>query len=289
MGYKKIVQYGDTVEIYHYDKPIHRKQPPSWIKHNQLVEGVKPLQSTSVKKKRAKKTLLSSRKKGVYLRSDSSIRRSKINFFRLCHHNNHLADTIHFLTLTFPLDYELNYKKARRHVSDFMARLKKRNGGVPVRYISVPELTKEEQWHFHLLVYDLPSEISGRPISIRRYDKRKEQFEFVQATTERFTRTIQMLFQRGYVDIVPATYTSAGIAGYMAKYMAKALGDSRYEITRGYNCSRGIEKIRSAGGNSLSQFDEYLIPVEGVAESMETVYSVPYLGNCRYKKIKIIK
>jgi len=266
MGYRKIVQYGDTIEIYDYDKSINKKGGINYKKAHELMHGVARIDESqrvlSLAQKRKKQIRIQSRSKGTYQRSKASIRRSKQNFFRLCHHNNCLAETIHFVTLTFIDD--IPYKKALAYLKRFMERVQTYKSEIPVSYISVPELTKKGRWHFHLLVYDLPPET---------------------AKLERETRNFQRLFQRGYVDISVATYNSMGIAGYMAKYMAKALGDTKNEATRGYSTSRNIEKITSAGGNTLSHYSDMIIPTEKVADIENREYDVPYLGLCRFTKI----
>jgi hypothetical protein len=132
---------------------------------------------------------------------------------------------------------------------------------ISISYISVPEVTKKNRYHFHLLVYDLPPEASQ---------------------CERKTRNLQRLFERGYIDTLLATYVSAGLAGYMSKYMGKALTDFKNEATRGFNCSRNIKKVRSAGSNSLSEYADLIYP-QGTTKTSE--YDVPFLGKCRYKKI----
>jgi hypothetical protein len=285
MGYTKVVQYGNVTEVYEYEKD-HKQSSLSKKKELRVSqpEIYNALYGTSsVVKERQRKARLQSKEKGTYRRSEASVKRSKRNFFRLCHHNNCLADSIHFLTLTF--SYDLSYSQANRHVKRFMERIRSSQPEVPVDYISVPELTKKGRFHFHLLVYNLSTEIAGHPIRVRKFNKRKQRWEVEQATTERFTRNIQMLFERGYVDIVPATYTSKGIAGYMAKYMAKALKDTRYEAVRGFNSSRGIKKVRSKGGNSLDQHLDLIIPTEDLEDVEENMYDVPYLGTCRFRKI----
>jgi len=278
MGYTKIVQYGNITEIFEYEREI-KPRPPSQLKAERLVNGGSnngQVHTFDVVKKRKNKIRSEAKKKHNYVRSDSSIKRCRTNFFRLCHHNNSLAQTIHFLTLTFA--YDLTYSEASRHVKRFMERVRKNQPEIPVHYISVPELTEKGRFHFHLLVYDLSPRLSGKPISTN--SKKNGQI-----TTERKTRNLQRLFQRGYVDIVFATYTSRGIAGYMAKYMAKSLADSRYTTTRGYNCSRGIAKISSAGSNSLNTWFDMILPDGEVADIQESSYDVPYLGLCRFTKI----
>jgi hypothetical protein len=285
MGYVKVVQYGNVTEVYEYEKE-HKQSSRSKKKllrkrDNRLYYAV--YGTSDIVEERRKRQRLQSQAKGVYKRSEASVKRSKKNFFRMCHHNNCLASSIHFLTLTFA--YDLSYSQATRHVARFMERVRQYQPEIPVDFISVPELTKKNRFHFHLLVYNLSPEVAGRSIFIRKYNAKRGRVEVEPATTERFTRNLQMLFERGYVDIVPATYTSEGIAGYMAKYMAKSLTDTRYKTTRGYNCSRGIEKIRSAGGNSFGQYLSLVIPTEDIEEVHHTEYNVPYLGRCRVKKI----
>jgi len=268
MGYIKIVKYGDITEIYEYEKNL--------VHHTK--RNVSP-----IAKKRAKEIRKLSQSQGLYQRSQKSIRRSQFNFFRLCHHNSCLATSIHFLTLTFA--YDLTFKTASRYVARFMEKLKKDCGEISVSYISVPELTKNGRFHFHLLVFNLSTETAGFPISIRRYNKRRRKWEMVHSTSERITRNLQRLFERGYLDICPTTYNSAGIAGYMAKYMGKALGDFKNENKRGFACSRNIEKISIAGSNSFYEYKGIMADFDGDTLH-EGHYDVPFLGRCYHKKIK---
>jgi len=159
-----------------------------------------------------------------------------------------------------------------------MEKIQTHSSEIPISYISVPELTKKNRFHFHLLVYNLSTRLAGQTVRAGN----------AIYTTERETRNLQRLFERGTIDIVPATYTSRGIAGYMAKYMAKSLEDSRYETTRGYNCSRNIKKIRTYGSNTLSTYAN-IIPSENLVSIDNNEYDVPYMGKCRYTKITKIK
>ena len=102
---------------------------------------------------------------------------------------------------------------------------------------------------------------------------------------ERETRNFQRLYRAGYVDIRVATFTSQGIAGYMAKYMAKFLTDYKNEATRGYNCSRNIKKGTSIGFNSVDEYTALSIP-KNVDVLRDVVYDVPYLGKCYHQKLK---
>jgi len=251
MGYTRIVQYGNVTEIYAYEKDRTNNKKP-WI--------------SALTKKRNKRSLAERKAKGIYKRSKKNILRATQSFFRLCHHNNCLANTIHFLTLTFA--YDLTYKTACRHVARFMERVKKTYPQIPIRYISVVEFTKKNRYHFHLLVYNLPSEASSR---------------------ERETRNLQRQFERGYVDLCLASYTSKGIAGYMAKYMAKALQDEKFGTARVYNTSRNIEKVRSKGSNTLNTYLDLIVPTDNIEKTENREYDVPYLGKCLVTKITTIQ
>jgi len=236
----------------------------------------KPRFVSAIAKSRNKKRRELAKSKGQYKRKKSSVVRTVQSFYRLCHHNVTFAKNVHFLTLTFA--YDLSYKEAARFVRHFMEKIKSRQNGVPFSYISVPELTKKGRYHFHLLVFDLSTKVAGKEIRAGN----------AIYTTERETRNLQRLFERGYVDILPATYRSAGIAGYMAKYMAKAFLDERIEARRVYNCSRNIKKTRAFGSNTLSAYanlDDSPIPSE-VDILQQTTYDVPYLGVCNFTKLK---
>jgi hypothetical protein len=264
MGYKKIIQYGNITEYYEYQNEIKQKKG---IDHKKALLLLDPKQgygkkhSLSVIKKRQKQLLVQSKAKGVYIRIRSSINRSKRNFWRLCHHNNVYSDTIHFLTLTFA--YDLHYKEAQRHVSEFFRRVQNNYPQISLRYISVPELTKKGRYHFHLLLYDLPPQTSE---------------------LERKTRNFQRLFRKGFLDLSYAEYTSKGIAGYMSKYMGKALTDSKNGCVRGYNTSRNVYKTRSYGSNNFTEQTD-IIPDTDIDNIEKMSYDVPYLGNCKLIKI----
>jgi len=250
MGYKKIIKYGDTIEIYTYEKEITPKQTKRHL--------------SSIQKKRARERRLSK----SYVRSDFSIKRSRTAFFRFVHHNNINAKSIHFLTLTIADDYE--YRECLRFLARFWEKIKNNYGSLentPVSYIGVPELTKKGRYHFHLLVYNLPTDTASR---------------------ERETRNIQRFWGKGYINIDFASYTTKGLAGYMAKYMAKHLGATGNGNKRAYLCSRNVEKITDVGGNSVAHV-ETIIRDEFLQDKLadEVVeYKVPWLGTCT--KIKYV-
>lgn len=281
MGYTKIVQYGNVTEIYEYSKNLNKKQQQTHLKAQKLLckEHTQTSHISSVKKTR-QGNMCTLRAKTETSRSSQSLKKTRTNFFRLCHHNNVNSKSIHFITLTFA--YDVSLKEAGSHLRRFMERVQKAQPEVPLRYISVIEQTQEGRYHYHLLVYDLCPEVAGYPV------KSKKQ-AYATSTTERETRNLQVLFRVGYVDIVPATYTSRGIAGYMAKYMAKAHADERLTRKRVFNCSRNTLKIYSKGSNNLTKLTRLFIPTGNLIEDNKLSYNVPYMGVCtRHKLVKII-
>jgi len=292
MGYTKIVQYGNITEIFEYEKEIKPRVGQSHLRHLRLLQrvGSIPTEGSSVS---SSESLASKRKKErnknkICQRSSFSIRRAKKSFFRLCHENNLSAKSIHFLTLTFADDFK--YSECLSSVNDFFKKLRahviSREIYQEISYIGVPELTKKGRYHFHLLLYDLPTEIAGDTISVRRYNRRKQKWEVVYATTERFTRNLQRLYGKGYLDIRPALSVSSGIAGYMSKYMGKFLANPTNEARRAYNCSRNIKKIRSHASNSLALDKEIFIP-DQLAERVVS-YDVPFLGTCKFSRYLVL-
>lgn len=242
------MQYGNITEIYQYEKDL--------VKNNKL-RYVSKLQ-----KKRTQEI----KRLGKSIRTQYSVKRAKRSFFRLCHHNNINSETVTFVTLTLVED--VSYSVALRYLSVFFSKLKKyyEVENSSLSYIAVPELTKKARYHFHLLVYNLPAEVSER---------------------ERTTRNIQRCcWQRGYIEVRCASTIGQGIAGYMAKYMGKFLADSKHEASRAYTCSRNIKKIRSAASNSLSYDLDLFIP-DTLAERT-TSYVVPYLGTCNFSKYQVL-
>jgi len=191
----------------------------------------------------------------VYLRSKRSIQRAKACFFRLVAANLSGTEKPTFVTLT--CYYDLDVPVAYVALQEFFKRLAKKHGK-GFRYIAVPEWQKRGNLHFHALVWGLDPNV---------------------AETERSTRNIQRCWARGFCDVRPVEYNGLGIAGYMAKYLAKGLEDSRLANRRAYTCSRNVFRPTAYGSNALAyEVDDY-IPIDyGIFQ--QNRYNVPYLGEC---------
>jgi len=254
MGYAKIIQYGDITEVYNYEKDlVHTPKRPL----------------SALQKKRAKEARLARRTRRI-----SSLRRSRNSFFRLVHHNSVLADRINFLTLTFP--YDIDKKEAQKAQARFFQRLTESirlvDGQVSLSYISVPERTKRGWLHYHILVYNLPP----------YYGSSTKEDPTI--CIERKTRNLQRLFGKGFLDLGITTHVTEGLAGYMAKYMAKNLENGGLKAGRGYSASHNIKKVGSFGGNSLFEYPDYWVG-DKLANKWKT-FDTLWLGQCNYYKYK---
>jgi len=237
-----VIKAGNITEIYEYEKPF-------------LPRPIKPLSKLQKKRAAARRE---ARKKANLPRTKRAANRCYTNFFRLVHHNNSVAHTIHFITLTLASDYD--YKTASRFLAHFFERVKKAQNKIPLDYISVPEFTKKGRIHFHLLVYDLS------PCWFN----------------ERETRNLQRFWGRGYLDLRPAVQKGAALAGYLAKYMAKSLNHSNSPSWRGYSCSQTIKRLFTYSGNEIS--DYFYLDLQDSDLHYIAQYDTLWLGRGVYKK-----
>lgn len=251
MGYTRIIQSGDYLEVYSYSKR----------KNDVRRYG------TVTKRKRSRKSTAFYRRTGrVFFRSDASIKRSKAAFFRLVATNLHGEETPTFITLTYAqaVDVEIAYM----HLRAFFKRLRDVHGK-HIRYIAVPEWQPVSgRIHFHCVVFGLKKEdVQGED-------------------PDRHRRNFQRLWLRGYVDVRLARDASIKIAGYMAKYMAKASDDSRLYNIRAYSASNNCKRPNSAGSNALIDYLDDIKPVDSELLQLRE-YDTMWLGRCTYQQFKV--
>jgi len=139
--------------------------------------------------------------------------------------------------------------------------------GGDFRYIAVPEWQKRGAVHFHVLFWGLPVNI---------------------VDNERVTRYIANVWGEGFVDLVK-TDGSYKIAGYIGKYMSKALYDKRLLGKKAYSCSRNCLRPMSYAGevcfsdnvrDELGAVDKYIV----FQKSFDTMH----LGRCDYKLFNFV-
>lgn len=242
MPYTRIVQFGDTTHLFEYSVAYH---PPRFKRRLTFLE-----------RERRKK-------RGKVPKTARSIKRSRDNFFRLVHHNVHMhPDLPHMITLTNFRDISLvtGYKA----LNAFFNRLRKYQNAYypqqsPIKFITVPEYQKNSGFlHYHAIVWGLN----------RKF-----------ADTERDTRILQRLWQRGYLDVRATTYKSEKLSGYLTKYFSKSQTDKRFSGRRSYTTSRNILKTIAYGSNSLSNYLGDI--VEPADCTLTTEYETMYFGRCK--------
>lgn len=125
MGYTKVAQYGNTIEVFNYEKNVHQKKVRTVARRIGRGSGE------------------------TVFRSTHSLQRAKTAFFRIASATLHDKGTPTFCTLTNfeTVSIEIGYGYLRA----FIARLRKISPDLA--YISVPEWQKTGRLHFHCLLW----------------------------------------------------------------------------------------------------------------------------------------
>lgn len=269
--YEKIVQTGDLIEIYTYEK-----QPA--VRRNGII--------STYKRKRAVERR--QRVPSVRYRTKRSLYRAMVNFMRVVRSSLWQLGAPSFLTLTMRDLVDLEH--ANRELSMFFQKLKRRHKAV--KYVCVPEWQKRGAVHYHALVWGLPMEMACVPSKQFYRDsigklKRKHICEDGYGC-ERQTRVLSHLWGLGFVDLFQ-TDGSYKISGYLAKYMYKTMADKRLAGKKAYSCSRGL--IRPVVLNTIGSVDifkeiweisdDVVVPDLTFIESR--VYSTEWLGRANYR------
>jgi len=160
---------------------------------------------------------------------------------------------------TFTMADVVSIDRAYRCFTQFVQRFR-RVFGTAFRYIAVPEFQERGAVHFHVIFWG----VSQKAI-----------------LNERHTRQIQHLWGRGYVDCI-LTDGSVKLAGYLSKYMRKAMWDERLGRQKAYSSSRSV--LRPVSLTSRTSVDVSL-GVWGGVDNFDVVkvseFDTMWLGHCR--------
>jgi len=255
MTYNKFIHYGDTFELYEYERePVlrprgRRKVARDSTGHN----GDSDLGTGGA-------NTLSQRQLGK--RQDNAWRAS-LDFRRIVASNLSRANPPLLLTLTYQeneTDIAIGYKDYRAFVQTLRYKY-----GKDFKYICVPEFQKRGAVHFHALFWGLPAEVFPQ---------------------ERQTRTIARIWRKGFVYI-KETDGHGKLSSYLAKYMSKAFIDPRLKNKKAYVASRNIK--RPVVGRRFSPvwpvLDEYV--GDNNPPVHDRAYRTRYLGTCRRRIYKL--
>jgi len=267
MGYTKIVHYGDTLQVFEYEKnlPIRRKS-------------------------RAANSYTKRDRKNV-TRSAHSIRRARVAFERVVRAN--IGGDANPTLITLTMHQKLSYGASSVIFTRFVARLRRRYGKT-FRYIAVPEFQKRGAVHWHVLLWGFPIEY-GCVGNIRRKGSKKIFVETCseERQCERKTRRISRLWLRGFTDAI-ATDGSTRLAAYLSKYMSKSMQDFRIGHKKAYyashNCLRPVSytsaTISGSAAVKLALFHVKSAPVDNFP-LQEREFDTEWLGRCNYKLFRI--
>jgi hypothetical protein len=260
--YRKVIKSGTVVEVYSYEKAPKREGRPR-------TKSKPPLRETPDDRGLS----------GPPQKRDDNIRRSRQRFIRLVRSNTGRGDSNALITLTYAAIVDI--ETATRHFNQFTGILRKALGN-NFRYIGVPEFQERGAVHFHVLYWGLPAELIEHE---RPNWKREEEIGQVDKI-ERGTRFIQNCWAYGYIDCI-STDNSEKLAGYLAKYMSKAMYDDRLLRKRAYYCSRNVCRPDS------STFGPYVNFVNAQLEEKAKLISdhdfeTKWLGKANYKKYELV-
>jgi len=198
------------------------------------------------------------RKKSVTRRLDNAYR-AKRSFQRLVGANC-IGDQPPAL-VTFTMFEILPITHAYSALTLFVKHLR-RLAGTGFRYVAVPEFQSRGAVHFHALFWGLPPALT----------------EY-----ERGNRILQHLWQRGFVDCL-STDGSPRLAGYLSKYMSKAMYDHRLSNQKAYSASRNVMRpVLRTYEEEFADIAPVLYDQGNLSTRQEKEFSTQWFGRGRYK------
>jgi hypothetical protein len=250
--YNKFIFYGDTFELYEYERSPRPMAGRGGRKRKASVgdadnESDRQDSPTAIQERRRKR--------------EDNAWRAKLAFTRLVGANLSESEPPLLITITYKenvSDIAIGYKDFRAFVQALRYKY-----GNSFKYICTPEFQRRGSVHFHALFWGLPTEV------------------YVQ---ERRTRTIAKIWGHGFLDLMKTDGDQA-LSGYLAKYMTKTFTDPRLKNKKAYVASRNINRPISGKGFSpvWPVIEEYVGDAQPVSDKQ---YSTPWLGKCRRRIFK---
>jgi len=278
--HKKLIQCGETIEIFEYEKDLPSKRKTS-IRERGIDVYYKAIErnSSSLSRPLQKRKLDTLKSRRL-----DNLRRSKKLFERIVKSNLNRESPPVFLSLTFIECGDLSV--AFKQLKAFIRRLNK-HFGINAKYIAVPEFQDRGTIHFHLLIFSIILIPYGDTMAKRGYlkdGKKRYRYSFKSKGLERDTRVIQNLWGFGYVDIIK-TDGGTALAGYLSKYFTKSFTDTRIRGQKCYVTSRNIERPRTVSGEEAVNNVYSVLELNTCQVEFQDSFDTVWLGNCQYKKI----
>jgi len=267
MGYIKVRIFGDTAQVYEYEK------------------------SLPIRRKSRKANSYTKRDRKNVARSADSFRRAKRAFQCLVRAN--IRGDEPPTLLTFTMHQKLPYSASSVIFTRFIKRLRRR-AGESFRHIAVPEFQERGAVHWHVLLWGLPVEYGC--VGYFRFRRGKKVFVETcppERQCERKTRRFARVWLRGFTDAI-ATDGSPKLAGYLSKYMSKSMLDIRLGGKRAYYTSHNVVRPLSFSSGTLPReaavsLALYHAGVKSVDNSplQEREFGTEWLGNCNYSLLRV--
>lgn len=278
MVYTKLVSSGSMHEVYQFEKePINKgRSLSSYAAILDLQPIEKPMQSQDQLRIRRERKEYTSRR-------PDSVKRARKNLTRLIYANLYKSQPPFILTLTI---YEVTTVSiAWKRYRDYLALLR-RHYGHDFRVVSVLEFQERGAVHFHSLYFDFPLKEIG---CIGRYVKSlygRKKTRFIHECPpgrqcERRTRHMQRMWLWGFSDSL-VTDGSPKLAGYLAKYLQKAMLDERLRGEKAYSATRNALRPMHYASSTLHIFLPQLIPTGDPC--VDLTFDTKWLGKGRYKQ-----
>jgi len=251
--YTRVIKSGSLIEIYEYDK---KPRPPEL-------------------RKRQKKDRRKYRRHAT--RNSGNVYRARKNFLRLVRSNVGAGEPPALLTLT--MHQILPLRTSSGIFTEFLQCLRRVEGN-GIRVIAVPEFQERGAVHYHCLIWGMPQYYgcTTRKNQPHKYCKNAPQCEST-------SRRIQRLWLRGFVD-ARVTNGHAKLAGYLAKYMFKAMHDVRLGGEKAYHASRNVMRQMSVGSSAFSDEVKQELGLNEISFAVHK-FKTRYLGECTYEARKI--
>jgi len=232
---KKAVTYANKIEVFEYHRPV-----VTFLKNS---------------------TDFFPRKEGS-LRTDSSVSRARLSLYRLVEANTDTSGRYKnvFVTLTYAKHID-ELKEANRDFRLFIKRLNNRVSHA-LAYVCVPEWTKKNRIHFHIVFFNLPF-----------FPK------------EKLEETWGLGFTQ--IEIVKNIRNNAA---YLAKYFSKSAKDPRLAGKKAFFASKGLLRpVDIYGGTEVDEAIQGAILVKHITNNKNFNHKIYEHEICRTHERNFVK
>jgi hypothetical protein len=218
------------------------------------------------------------KKATITTRRANNINRAKRQVYRLVMANYKRQPIRYYqnpvwATLTYPASFYANVYNRNSHIKDLEAyfRQLRKKYGAGIRYLAVMELTKQQNVHWHVLVFNMPKYESIKDLAQIWIDYNAGQGRECSHGGQELER-----LPWGYKN---ARNTSKDIAGYLSKYLAKTFDALDFSNKKMYLPSKGLEQPVTI--SNIEEIQKVL--VQAVEDNyfmtfQSQEYDVPHVG-----------